>query len=157
MREGTQMQTQMSRSLTKVRSLLALTALSAAVGLGACSKSSEPAKDLGGLKVALAVPGGYTVNTVTYTVNSSTGAVIRTATLDFSGAGATLSFALELRLDGDAGRRLRQPDRDDDHLLEQHGGDQDDYHHRQRQPRAVGADGVRQRSGERHLGDWNRR
>src|SRR5437764_1264848 len=96
MREGTQMQTQMSRSLTKVRNLLALTALSAAVGLGACSKSSEPAKDLGGLKVALAVPGGYTVNNVTYTVNSSTGAVIRTAALDFSGAGATLSFALEL-------------------------------------------------------------
>ena len=89
---------QMSRSLIKVRSLLALTALSAAVGWGACSKSSEPANsDLGGLKVALAVQGGYTVNTVSYTVNASPGgAVVKSGTIDVSGAGANISFALEL-------------------------------------------------------------
>jgi hypothetical protein len=93
-----QMQTQMSRSLIKVRNLLALTALSAAVGWGACSKSSEPANnDFGGLKVALAVQGGYTVNSVSYTVNASPGgAVVKSGTIDVSGAGANISFALEL-------------------------------------------------------------
>ena len=87
----------MSRSLIKVRNLLALTALSAAVGLGACSKSSEPTNDVGGLKVALAVQGGYTVNAVSYTVNASPGgAVVKSGTIDVSGAGANISFALEL-------------------------------------------------------------
>jgi hypothetical protein len=86
----------MSRSFVRVRNLLALSALSAAVTLGACSKSGEPTNDPGSLKVALAVPGGYTVNTVSYTVDSSTGAVIKSATIDVSGAGASISFALEL-------------------------------------------------------------
>ena len=89
---------QMSRSLIKVRTFLALTALSAAGGLGACSKN-EPANnnDLGGLKVALAVQGGYTVNSVSYTVNASPGgAVVKSGTIDVSGAGANISFALEL-------------------------------------------------------------
>jgi hypothetical protein len=93
------MQMQMSRSLIKVRNLLALTALSAAVGLGACSKSGEPtnANDLGGLKVALAVQGGFTVNSVSYTVNASPGgAVVKSGSIDVSGAGANISFALEL-------------------------------------------------------------
>ena len=90
---------QMSRSLSRVRKILALTALSAAVGLGACSKSGEPANkgDLGSLQVALAVQGGYTVNTVSYTVNASPGgAVVKSGTIDVSGAGANVSFALEL-------------------------------------------------------------
>src|SRR5450755_2760901 len=98
MREGMQMQMQISRSLIKVRNFLALTALSAAAGLGACSKS-EPANnnDLGGLKVALAVQGGYTVNSVSYTVNASPGgAVVKSGAIDVSGAGANISFALEL-------------------------------------------------------------
>ena len=87
----------MSRSLIKVRNFLALTALSAAVGLGACSKSGEPTNDVGGLKVALAVQGGYTVNSVSYTVNASPGgAVVKSGTIDVSGAGANISFALEL-------------------------------------------------------------
>ena len=87
----------MSRSLIKVRNLLALTALSAAVGLGACSRSSEPGNDVGGLKVALAVQGGYTVNSVSYTVNASPGgAVVKSGAVDVSGAGASISFALEL-------------------------------------------------------------
>ena len=86
----------MSRLFVRARKLLALSALSAAVTLGACSKSSEPSGDLGSLKVALAVPGGFTVNTVSYAVNSSTGAVIKSGTIDVSGAGASISFALEL-------------------------------------------------------------
>ncbi len=89
----------MSRTSIRVKNLLALTALSAAVGLGACSKSSEPANNsgLGGLQVALAVQGGYTVNTVSYTVNASPGgAVVKSGTIDVSGAGANISFALEL-------------------------------------------------------------
>jgi collagen type VII alpha len=85
----------MSRSLIKVRNLLALTALSAAVAFGACSKSSEPT-DHGSLNVALAVPGGYTVNSVSYTVNATGGAVITTGTVDVSAAGSSLSFFLEL-------------------------------------------------------------
>jgi hypothetical protein len=89
--------TQMSRSLNRVRALLALTALSAAVGMGACSKSSEPNNDLGSLKVALAVQGGFTVNSVAYAVNASPGgAVVKSGTIDVSGVGANVSFALEL-------------------------------------------------------------
>ena len=87
----------MSRTSIRVRNLLALTALSAALGLGACSKSNEPANDLGGLKVALAVQGGFTVNSVSYTVNASPGgAVVKSGTIDVSGPGANVSFALEL-------------------------------------------------------------
>jgi hypothetical protein len=85
----------MSRSLIKVRKLLALTALSAAVALGACSKSNEPT-DHGSLNVALVVPGGYTVNSVSYTVNATGGAVITTGTVDVGAAGSSLSFFLEL-------------------------------------------------------------
>jgi hypothetical protein len=87
----------MSRSSIRVKNLLALTALFAAAGLGACSKSGEPTDDLGSLRVALAVQGGYTVNAVSYTVNASSGgAVVKSGTIDVSGAGANVSFALEL-------------------------------------------------------------
>ena len=47
--------------------------------------------------MALAVQGGYTVNAVSYTVNASPGgAVVKSGTIDVSGAGANISFALEL-------------------------------------------------------------
>ncbi len=85
----------MRRAMVQWKAFVALSALGAALTGAGCSKGGSP--DEGGkLKVALVVPGGYTINTVSYEVDSATHAVIKSGSIDVSGAGASISFALDL-------------------------------------------------------------
>ena len=85
----------MSRAPRSLQRFFALSALAAMFWVQGCSKGGAP-DNSGKLTVALVAPGGYTINTVSYEVDAAGGAVIRSGTVDVSGPGANLSFALDL-------------------------------------------------------------
>jgi hypothetical protein len=95
------------------RNSLKLTALAAfaLVGGGAlgmnCSKSSNPGTS-GDVQLALILPDGSTVTSVTYTVNSSSNAVLASGTINVSDPNAKLSLDLVLPVtpSGDPGDKI---------------------------------------------------
>src|SRR5262245_45148312 len=79
--------------MRRTTTLLAAAALLSSVAALNCGKHEA---DTGALHLALAVPGGYTVNTVTYTVNQGTNVLLGPATFNVSGQGAQPSLNIAL-------------------------------------------------------------
>src|SRR5262245_18627409 len=75
------------------RSFLFLAAASLSVGALAvnCSKTDRSSDDVGGIKLALTIPGGLTVNSVNWTINSSTNMSLASGTINTSDVNSSAS------------------------------------------------------------------
>src|SRR6478752_2523118 len=78
------------KAASKFLILAAVTLASGAVAVN-CSKKSDK-EDIGSVGLALVLPGGGIVNTVTYSINTTPTAT--TGTIDVSAAGTTTATAL---------------------------------------------------------------
>ncbi len=84
----------MIRRSARTFALLATAGLFASAAAVNCSKS--PTEETGDLKLALTLPGGIQINTVTYQVTSSGGATLLSGSFDVSNPSATPSLDLVL-------------------------------------------------------------
>src|SRR6516162_8852881 len=80
----------MNRISARLSGLLAAGALCTGVLAANCSKNTDHS-DVGTMKLALTLPSGATVNSVHWEIDSSTGAVLRSGTINTSDKNATPS------------------------------------------------------------------